>query len=422
MYKTDFEDEEILQKLKKMSESPRPSTPLAKRRTAYMFGTTVPEEKTDAVTLIKPSERSESINEQVNKVDVVFSFDTTGSMRSVLESVRTNLTETIVRLFHDIEGIRIGIITHGDYIDHPNIMYKLDLTTDVDAIKNIIKTAPNTMGGDYPECYELVLREASNMDWKADVKVLVVIGDAEPHEFGYSVPHWKKIKGFEPTLHIDWKNEMLRCKEKGITIFSCHAMPDTNEKAVPFYTKISSETGGYYFPLDELQAFKDYMVAICMRAADGADDMLLLKQRQNELLEKLQKAENEEMKRNIEVESQEISEAIHVAHSEGIFTSPSSNVANNIRSARKLTTRVASFENELSQTTPSFFKNRSSTEFMNVIQNKSLSQPAFSHPESPHRTTKTTANDINLRAPKKTKKYQESQSMDEDSDLHFEEM
>jgi len=159
-----------------------------------------------------------------------------------------------------------------------------------------------------------------------------------------------------------------------------------------------------------------------MRAADGADDMLLLKQRQNELLEKLQKAENEEMKRNIEVESQEINEAIHVAHSEGIFTSPSSNVANNIRSARKLTTRVASFENELSQTTPSFFKNRSSSEFMNVIQNKSLSQPAFSSPHSHHRTTKTTANDINLRAPKKTKKYQESQSMDEDSDLHFEEI
>jgi hypothetical protein len=218
-----------------------------------------------------------------------------------------------------------------------------------------------------------VLREASNMNWKADVKVLVVIGDAEPHPKGYKVPNSRYMLGFEPTLHIDWKNELTKCKDKCVTIFSCHAMPDSNTQAIPFYTKISSDTGGYYFPLDELQAFKDYMVAICMRAADGADDMLLLKQRQSELLEKMKNAENEEVKRNIEIESQEVEEAIIVAQNEGIFTSPSSQVATNIRSVKKMSTRVEKFETELNATTPSFFKNRSSTEFLNVIQNKSSS-------------------------------------------------
>jgi hypothetical protein len=360
------------------------------KRENYMFGKPTPVVKGEVVTVIKPTTTVETVEDDTNiKVDVVFSFDTTGSMRSVLESVRTNLTETVVRLFREIEGIRIGIITHGDYVDHPQVMWKLDLTKDIEAIKDIIKKAPNTMGGDYPECYELVLREASNMNWKADVKVLVVIGDAEPHPKGYKVPNSRYMLGFEPTLHIDWKNELTKCKDKCVTIFSCHAMPDSNTQAVPFYTKISSDTGGYYFPLDELQAFKDYMVAICMRAADGADDMLLLKQRQSELLEKMKNAENEEVKRNIEIESQEVEEAIVVAQNEGIFTSPSSQVATNIRSVKKMSTRVEKFENELNATTPSFFKNRSSTEFLNVIQNKSSSFSSSSSTPLTPRKSKT---------------------------------
>jgi hypothetical protein len=46
-------------------------------------------------------------------IDVVFSFDTTGSMYPCLEEVRTKLQEITKRLVKDIPNIRIALIAHG---------------------------------------------------------------------------------------------------------------------------------------------------------------------------------------------------------------------------------------------------------------------------------------------------------------------
>ncbi len=46
-------------------------------------------------------------------IDVVFSFDTTGSMYPCLEEVRHKLKEIIERLLKDIPNIRIALIAQG---------------------------------------------------------------------------------------------------------------------------------------------------------------------------------------------------------------------------------------------------------------------------------------------------------------------
>lgn len=50
-------------------------------------------------------------------IDVVFSFDTTGSMYPCLSQVRSTISETVERLFKDIPDIRIGIVAR--YCDAP---------------------------------------------------------------------------------------------------------------------------------------------------------------------------------------------------------------------------------------------------------------------------------------------------------------
>jgi len=50
------------------------------------------------------------------KIEVVFSFDTTGSMFNCLTQVRKNIQESVKRLFSDIPDIRIGIIAHGSVL------------------------------------------------------------------------------------------------------------------------------------------------------------------------------------------------------------------------------------------------------------------------------------------------------------------
>jgi hypothetical protein len=46
------------------------------------------------------------------KVEIVFSFDTTGSMYPCLAEVRRKLTEVITRLKRDVPGIRRDLVTN----------------------------------------------------------------------------------------------------------------------------------------------------------------------------------------------------------------------------------------------------------------------------------------------------------------------
>src|SRR5205085_2518463 len=46
-------------------------------------------------------------------MDVVFSFDTTGSMHTCLAQVRKKVKETVGNLFEEIPNLRVDVIAHG---------------------------------------------------------------------------------------------------------------------------------------------------------------------------------------------------------------------------------------------------------------------------------------------------------------------
>ena len=103
------------------------------------------------------------------KVDVVFSFDTTGSMYACLAEVRRGVKEAIRRLKAEVREIRIAIIAHGDYCDaHGSYVTKMvGFTEDETLLCNFVQTVGATGGGDADECYELVLKEArTKLKWR----------------------------------------------------------------------------------------------------------------------------------------------------------------------------------------------------------------------------------------------------------------
>ena len=306
-----------------------PSTPMKRRSIASdeyrfysrpRFDDTTYYEKTEICGPAVIEMQSNAGNEPYS-CDVVFSFDTTGSMRSVIDNVRQNLKTTIEKLFEEVPGIRIGLIAHGDYCDYPRMMWKISPTKDVEALKEFIIDNKNSSGGDAPECYEYVLHVANGLDWKADVRVLVVIGDESPHEKGYCMP--RKIPGFTSSLHIDWKEEATKLKEKNVTIFSCHALPDNNRQSIPFYTTIATMTKGIYLKLDEFADFQHYMVTICLKASDDAEALELIKRRQDELEKMLQDMSLETTEReSLRMEMETTSAAIDGAERGEHLTSP----------------------------------------------------------------------------------------------------
>ena len=190
-----------------------------------------------------------------NTYDIVFSFDTTGSMYPCIREVRRNLKSTVKRLFDDIPGIRIGIIAHGDYQDEKDtyLMKQIDLTQDQDSLIAFVDGVGNTCGYDYPEAYEYVLHKAQSLSWDANkMRGLVMIGDAPPHP-----------KNKNP-YNLDWRHECGELKNMGINIYSVQCLYGNSESNT-FYKQMAELTGGYHLKLDQFSHMSDLMTAVCFQ-------------------------------------------------------------------------------------------------------------------------------------------------------------
>jgi hypothetical protein len=191
-------------------------------------------------------------------IDLLFSFDTTGSMYPCLTQVRRTVSDTVKRLFRDIPNIRIGIIAHGDYCDGSRAITKFDFSSDQKAICKFVETVPPTEGGDAPECYELVLHEARSLSWSAGKnKAVVLIGDDIPHPPSYP----------QNTKRLDWKNELKLLVEAGIHVHAVQAL--SRRHATDFYEKVADITGGCHLELHQFAHVTDLIMAICYKQAGG---------------------------------------------------------------------------------------------------------------------------------------------------------
>ncbi|XP_005103641.2 uncharacterized protein LOC101862815 [Aplysia californica] len=193
-------------------------------------------------------------------VEVVFSFDTTGSMFQYLTEVRRKLKECCRQLLQQIPNIRIGIIAHGDYCDSSVYVIKQkDLTSDLETLIDFTSTVGTTTGGDSPECYEWVLRKAQQLDWAEDsAKALVVIGDLFPHPPSYT------------DQNISWREELDLLSGMGVKVYGVQA--GRNNDAVNFYKELADVSHGCYVNLTHIDVITDMFLAVCYRESD--DGML----------------------------------------------------------------------------------------------------------------------------------------------------
>ena len=184
-------------------------------------------------------------------IDIVISFDTTGSMYPCLAEVRRRVDATVSRLFREVPDLRVGIIAHGDYCDSRIYVTKhLQLTSDPNAVSFFVKNVQATQGGDAPECYELVLQETrTKMDWTKDSKrLLIMIGDEVPHATAHNPGR------------IDWKAEAKSLLDLGVVIHGVQAL--NNRYADSFYQTIADITGGVHLRLAQFAEATDMLVAL----------------------------------------------------------------------------------------------------------------------------------------------------------------
>lgn len=143
--------------------------------------------------------------------EIGFCFDTTGSMKPCIDNVRKHIEKTCEELFKDIPDLKVGFISHGDYCDGDACYATQMLTDNQTKVFDFIRNTPNTSGGDIPECYELALNLVKTLGWsdKKGGKVVVMIGDAEPHSIDYELNKDR----------LDWRKELADLKVMGINVY-----------------------------------------------------------------------------------------------------------------------------------------------------------------------------------------------------------
>ncbi|MEH2011353.1 vWA domain-containing protein [Nostoc sp.] len=193
-----------------------------------------------------------------NNIEIVFSFDTTGSMYPCLTQVRRKIKNTVTRLIDEIPLIRIGIIAHGDYCDEGStyVTKTFNISGDVDAICDFVQNVAPTGGGDAPECYELVLHESQSLSWsKSATKSLVLIGDDIPHPPAHNP---KKL---------NWRKELDKLAEAEITVYGVQAL--NRHHATPFYQELAEKSGGFHINLDQFSYISDLFLAVCYQQSSN---------------------------------------------------------------------------------------------------------------------------------------------------------
>lgn len=195
-------------------------------------------------------------------VEIVFSFDTTGSMAPCIGEVRRNVEAALTPLFKEIPNLKIGIIAHGDYCDETRyyVTKSVDLTNDLHKLTQFVRNTGPTGGGDAPECYELVLHEVRSFNWSLNSKkILVMIGDATPHEVTYPLNK----------LRLDWRKEVDELKKIGVQVYSVQAL--SRRESTGFYAALAQLSGGFHLKLDQFSEVVDLLMGITYKQSANVE-------------------------------------------------------------------------------------------------------------------------------------------------------
>lgn len=196
--------------------------------------------------------------------DMVIAFDTTGSMSSYIEAVKSHVKDLIPRLFSQNPNLKISVVAFGDYCDMTSATvfdkaYQvIDLTDNVNDLVKFVTGAKNTHGGDSDEFYELVIKKITEeTSWRNNSnRNVLFIGDWTPHSVGYSYSN--KVRNAQ----IDWKTEAKKAAELNIVFdtLTCGTYGPANL----FYKELSSITGGVQLPFSNSAKTANVMEATAL--------------------------------------------------------------------------------------------------------------------------------------------------------------
>ncbi len=122
-------------------------------------------------TLEKPGE----------SLDMVLAIDTTKSMIENLKAVKADLLGPVAEEVKKYKSFRIGLVFYRDYMEN-YLTQTVGFQSDLTAVQRDLNRAVADGGGDIPEAVvEALWAGVTQFSWKAETRVLVLLGDAPQH-------------------------------------------------------------------------------------------------------------------------------------------------------------------------------------------------------------------------------------------------
>lgn len=210
----------------------------------------------------------------LNRVDLCFVVDNTGSMGPFIEAAKAQLIDVIARLTGGSDlNLQIGLIA---YRDHPpqetSFVTKVtDLTSDMDSVRRAINGMKADGGGDTAEAvYQGLLDAVAKISWRDhSCRFAILVGDAPPHGFVqfYNRLYPPSVRLVESDAWTDGCPSQLdvhrvgaEMERKGITL---HAICQGKSLAASTsFSLLASSAGGTCISVTTAQEIIDRIVAM----------------------------------------------------------------------------------------------------------------------------------------------------------------
>ncbi len=214
------------------------------------------------------------------KLQVVFLFDTTGSMYPYYELGKKQISQIVskvVEKHRQAQFCYLAYKNHGDeteFFDGENPFFASSFTSDPEQIKLELEKVKNGGGGDGLTALECVFHYLNvNVKWQdSATKIVVLIGDMPPHGVIDSVAKCPKKHNYQ--------DEIAQMKAKGIKVYSVFCFEEGNlvssriKQVKMFFRETASRTNGRYLELAEIGEIVDLLTGICMKEIGHLDEFV----------------------------------------------------------------------------------------------------------------------------------------------------
>jgi hypothetical protein len=190
--------------------------------------------------------------EDLLKLDLVFTLDSTGSMSDQINKIRDTIADVTSKVKDRAENIEIryGLVIYRDKGDE-YLTRIYDFTSNLEDFQNNLSQVEAGGGGDYPEDVNTALKDSiEHLSWSSEsntIKINFLVADAPPHN--------------DYNQDYDYRIAMLRAAEQGIKIFPLASSGLDNTEGEYVFRQLSLITNAKYIFITKQSGATDYHVS-----------------------------------------------------------------------------------------------------------------------------------------------------------------